>query len=335
MSYLCCFQSEISADLSVDLKKTEKQAEFIKNYFSECLEKKLNLMKISSPLFVESGIGINDDLTGIEPPVKFQIPALSTKKTVEIVQSLAKWKRLMLKRYDFKIGEGLYTDMRAIRPCDKIDATHSAYVDQWDWEICIDEEHRNIDYLKKIVNDIYDSIKLTELKLCNKFSEIKAKLPEKITFIHSEELLGMYPNLSPIEREREICKIHGAVFLIGIGAPLSNGKPHGTRAPDYDDWSTPSEFDFKGLNGDILLWNSKLECAFELSSMGIRVNAEALQKQLQLTRQQIRSVLYFHTELLSERLPSAIGGGIGQSRLVMLLLDKLHISEVQASVFKL
>lgn len=330
---ICVLSCESSVFSASELKKVEKQIHFLKSFFPEILAKNLQLSKISSPLFVESGTGINDDLNGIELPVVFKIPEYSSKKTIEIVQSLAKWKRMMLKVYDFKIGEGLYTDMRAIRPFDKIDATHSAYVDQWDWELCISQEQRTISFLKETVEKIYKSLQLTELKFIETFKESTPILPEKITFIHTEELLELYPHLSPSQREKEICKQYGAVFLIGIGGKLKNGAPHDGRAPDYDDWTTPSSDKFKGLNGDILVWHPELESAFELSSMGIRVDREALVKQLKMTGQEQRSQLLFHSMLLKGELPFSLGGGIGQSRLVMFMLRKSHISQVQAAIF--
>ena len=327
---LSCESGFISAS---ELKKVEKQIHFVKSFFPDMLSESLCLSKVSAPLFVESGTGINDDLNGIELPVSFKVPEYSPQKTIEIVQSLAKWKRMMLKIYDFQIGEGLYTDMRAIRPFDKIDATHSAYVDQWDWELCISKEQRTIAFLKETVEKIYKSIKVTELKIAETFKELKPVLPEKITFIHTEELLERYPHLSPSEREKEICKQYGAVFLIGIGGKLKDGKSHDGRAPDYDDWSTPTTDKFKGLNGDILVWHPELECAFELSSMGIRVDREALLKQLEITEQGQRMQLLFHSMLLKGELPLSLGGGIGQSRLAMFLLHKRHISQVQAAIF--
>ena len=327
---LSCESQVVSAS---ELKKVEKQIHFVKTFFPQKLSESLSLLKVSAPLFVEKGTGINDDLNGIESPVSFKIPEYSELKTIEVVQSLAKWKRMMLKIYDFPVGEGLYTDMRAIRSSDKIDATHSAYVDQWDWEITISKEQRNLSFLKETVEKIYISIKETEMELSEKFSDFRPILPEKITFIHSEELLDLYPHLSPYDREREICKKHGAVFLIGIGGKLKNGQPHDGRAPDYDDWTTETSEKFKGLNGDILVWHSQLESSFELSSMGIRVDREALLKQLSLTGQESRLQFLFHSMLEKGELPLSLGGGIGQSRLAMFLLNKRHISQVQASVF--
>ncbi len=330
LSAISCSISPFSA---FELKKTEKQIHFLKTFFAETLAETLHLSKVSSPLFVEAGIGINDDLNGVEAPTSFYIPEYSPTKRIEVVQSLAKWKRMMLKHYEFCIGEGLYTDMRAIRPHDVIDATHSAYVDQWDWELCIAKEQRTLAFLKETVKKIYTSIKQTEARFAAIFQDTKPILPEEITFIHTEELEEMYPTLSPKERENEICKKHGAVFLIGIGGALKSGLPHDGRAPDYDDWTTPSTEKFKGLNGDILVWHPVLEAAFELSSMGVRVDIEALQKQLKISGQEERSKLLFHSMLLQGELPFSLGGGIGQSRLMMFLLRKSHISQVQAAVF--
>ncbi|APJ02880.1 aspartate--ammonia ligase [Silvanigrella aquatica] len=330
---LCVLSCEKSPISAVELKTAEKQIHFVKSFFPEVLSQELNLSKVSSPLFVESGIGLNDDLNGVEKPVTFIIPQYHADKKIEIVQSLAKWKRMMLGIYDFRLGEGLYTDMRAIRPFDKIDATHSAYVDQWDWELSISKEQRTLDFLKETVEKIYSALKVTEKKLSEMYAQFETVLPEKITFIHSEELLELYPHLTPQEREIEICRKQGAVFLIGIGGDLQDGKPHDGRAPDYDDWTTPTHDKFKGLNGDILVWNAKLASAFELSSMGIRVDEDALRRQLELKGQCHRSELLFHSKLLKGELPYSIGGGIGQSRLAMFLLRKRHISQVQASVF--
>lgn len=329
----CSIQCSVVPFSATELKKTELQIHFVKTFFADQLAESLKLMKVSAPLFVEAGTGINDDLNGTEAPVTFSVPEFSKTKSLEIVQSLAKWKRVMLKTYDFPVGEGLYTDMRAIRPFDKIDATHSAYVDQWDWEMVISRSQRNLTFLKNIVEKIYAAIRTTEEIFADKFSSIEKFLPNKITFIHAEELLEMYPHLSSSEREKEICRKYGAVFLIGIGGKLKNGQAHDGRAPDYDDWSTESENGYCGLNGDILVWHPELQNAFELSSMGIRVDADALTKQLALTGCEARAALLFHSQLLSDALPLSIGGGIGQSRLAMFLLRKSHIAFVQAAVF--
>lgn len=239
----------------------------------------------------------------------------------------------MLKEYGFQFGEGLYTDMRAIRPFDKIDSTHSAYVDQWDWEIAISKEQRSLTFLKETVEKIFKCIRQTEIRCSEIFDEIKPILPSKITFVHTEDLEDLYPSLSASEREKQICKQYGAVFLIGIGGKLKSGAPHDGRAPDYDDWTTPTSEKYKGLNGDILVWHPVLESAFELSSMGIRVDEEALKKQLAITGQEQRTKLLFHTKLLKGELPLSLGGGIGQSRLAMFLMRKSHISQVQAAIF--
>ncbi|AKO32927.1 asparagine synthetase AsnA [[Haemophilus] ducreyi] len=253
--------------------------------------------------------------------------------TNEVVHSLAKWKRHTLARFGFKQGEGLFVHMKALRPDeDSLDPTHSIYVDQWDWEKVIPEGQRNFAYLKQTVNQIYKAIRLTELAVEARF-DIPSSLPKQITFIHSEELAQRYPNMSSKERENAICKEHGAIFLIGIGGKLSDGKAHDGRAPDYDDWTTESENGYKGLNGDILVWNEELGSAFELSSMGIRVDQQALRLQVSLTGDEDRLTMDWHQDLLAGRLPLSIGGGIGQSRLVMFLLHKKHIGEVQSSVW--
>ena len=330
---LCSITCSVTPFSAKVLKQTEAEIHFVKTLFADLLAESLKLQKVSAPLFVEAGTGINDDLNGIELPVSFKIPEYSKSKTLEIVQSLAKWKRMMLKTYDFPVGEGLYTDMRAIRPFDKIDATHSAYVDQWDWEMVISKEQRNLSFLGETVEKIYAALKTTEKVFATKFATIETVLPDKITFVHTEELLDMYPHLSPSERESEVCRKFGAVFLIGIGGKLKNGEAHDGRAPDYDDWSTPSEKSYHGLNGDILVWHPELKSAFELSSMGIRVDEIALKKQLGLLGCEQRESLLFHAQLLKGELPLSLGGGIGQSRLAMFLLRKKHISQVQAAVF--
>ncbi|MDE5712696.1 MAG: aspartate--ammonia ligase, partial [Muribaculaceae bacterium] len=268
----------------------------------------------------------------VERAVSFPVKALDDHKA-EVVHSLAKWKRVKLGAYDIAPGYGLYTDMNAIRADEELDNLHSLYVDQWDWEKTIKEEDRNLSYLKETVCKIYLAMKETEHKVFERFPHITPRLPEKITFIHSEELRRMYPDLSPSERESRITKEYGAVFLIGIGAPLGDGKPHDGRAPDYDDWISENEEGFQGLNGDILVWDSILERSFELSSMGIRVSPESLLQQLKLRGCEDRSELNFHRRLLNGELPYSIGGGIGQSRLCMFLLQKAHVGEVQASIW--
>lgn len=316
----------------LDLKETEKAIRLIKEFFQTNLAFELNLLRVTAPLFVQSGTGINDDLNGVDKPVSFQIKSLD-KANAEIVQSLAKWKRMMLADYGFQHGTGLYTDMNAIRPDEDLDNIHSLYVDQWDWERVISKQERNLDFLKMVVRKIYDVIKRTERYISHRYPGIEQVLPDQITFIHSEELETMYHELSPMEREEKICKKHGAVFLIGIGSDLSQGKPHDGRAPDYDDWSTPTNKKFKGLNGDILIFNPVLKIGYELSSMGIRVDKQALLRQLEICNAEDRKKLYFHQRLINGELPLSIGGGIGQSRLCMFFLRKAHIGEIQSSIW--
>jgi len=316
----------------LNLRETEKAIRLIKEFFQVNLAVELNLIRVTAPLFVKAGTGINDDLNGTEKPVAFNAKALNYDE-IEIVQSLAKWKRMMLADYGFKHGEGLYTDMNAIRPDEALDNLHSFYVDQWDWERVVSKEERNLNFLKKIVRKIYDVIKRTEKYISQQYEVIQSILPEEITFIHSEELEQKYPDLPPMEREKAICKEHGSVFIIGIGSDLKNGKPHDGRAPDYDDWSTSTINDYKGLNGDIIVYYPVLDKAYELSSMGIRVDEAALKKQLQLTGNKDREKLLFHRRLLDGELPLSIGGGIGQSRLCMFYLRKAHIGEIQASIW--
>lgn len=311
---------------------TELAIKMIKQNFQKKLADALGLRRVTAPLFVLSGTGLNDDLNGVERPVTFPVKALDDRKA-EVVHSLAKWKRAKLRAYDIAPGYGLYTDMNAIRADEELDNLHSLYVDQWDWEKTIEEKDRNLDYLKKTVRQIYDAIKETEKKVFERFPHITPRLPEEITFIHSEDLLREYPDLSPTERESKAAEKYGAIFLIGIGAPLSNGKPHDGRAPDYDDWISENEEGYKGLNGDILVWDSVLGRSFELSSMGIRVSPESLKRQLEERGCTERCQLSFHKKLLNYELPYSIGGGIGQSRLCMYLLQKAHIGEVQASIW--
>ncbi|MCF8380002.1 MAG: aspartate--ammonia ligase [Bacteroidales bacterium] len=317
---------------ALDLKQTEKAILLVKDTFQISLASELRLRRVSAPLFVLKGTGINDDLNGTERAVTFNIKDMNDSKA-EIVHSLAKWKRMMLRDYDIRTGYGIYTDMNALRPDEELDNLHSVYVDQWDWEIAIKEEQRTLKFLKTTVERIYEAIKRTEFQIYEYYPEIEPVLPEAIKFIHSEELLKMYPDLNPKERENKIAKEYGAVFIIGIGNELSNGQVHDGRAPDYDDWSTPTENGFKGLNGDIIVWNPILEMAFELSSMGIRVDSESLKRQLKIRGAEERSELLFHRRLLNGEFPSAIGGGIGQSRLCMYLLRKAHIGEIQSSIW--
>jgi aspartate--ammonia ligase len=316
----------------LDTKQTEQAIKQIKDFFQENLSTELRLSRVTAPLFVLQGLGINDDLNGVERPVTFPIKDLGDAKA-EVVHSLAKWKRLTLAEYHIEPGYGIYTDMNAIRADEELDNLHSLYVDQWDWEAVITQEERTLSYLKNVVERIYAAILRTEYLTCETYKEIKPFLPRKIHFIHSEELLQMYPNLSPKEREDAICKKYGAVFIIGIGGKLSDGKKHDGRAPDYDDWSTVAEDGRAGLNGDILIWYPVLERSFELSSMGIRVDQEALLRQLKLEGKEDRKQLFFHRQLLDGRLPLSIGGGIGQSRLCMVMLHKAHIGEIQASIW--
>jgi len=317
---------------SLDLRETEKAIRLIKEFFQTNLAFELNLMRVTAPRFVKSFTGINDDLNGIEEPVNFLMKDVNSERA-EIVQSLAKWKRLALAQLKLESGEGIYTDMNAIRPDETLDNLHSLYVDQWDWERIITEEQRSVEFLEDVVKKIYSVIKRTEKYICYLYRDIEPILPEEITFYHTEELEELYPDLIPKEREKQICKKHGAVFITGIGHNLKNGHPHDGRAPDYDDWSTVTANGRSGLNGDIVLYYPVLDCAFELSSMGIRVDAEALNRQLQLTGAEARKGLYFHKKLLRNELPLSIGGGIGQSRLCMYYLRKAHIGEIQSSVW--
>ena len=316
----------------LDTKQTEQGIKLIKEFFQQNLSTELRLRRVAAPLLVLQGLGINDDLDGVERAVTFPVKDLGDAKA-EVVHSLAKWKRLTLAEYHIEPGYGIYTDMNAIRADEELDNLHSLYVDQWDWEAVITPEQRTVAYLKHIVERIYAAIRRTEYLTCETYAQIKPFLPERISFVHSEELLQRYPNLSPKEREDAICKELGAVFVIGIGGKLSNGKKHDGRAPDYDDWSTVGEDGRVGLNGDILIWYPVLGRSFELSSMGIRVNEESLLRQLAIEDKEDRKQLYFHRKLLAGELPLSIGGGIGQSRLCMVLLHKAHIGEIQASIW--
>ncbi len=312
--------------------KTEKAIAFIKKTFEEQLSKRLHLDKVSAPIALLEHTGLNDELNGVEVPVSFGIRAMNNQRAV-IVHSLAKWKRMRLKELEIQPGGGILTDMRALRPDEDFSPIHSIYVDQWDWEQTTHSTDRSLQYLKKTVKSIYKSIKATEVKLFAFDQDIKPMLPDQIHFIHAEELLSRYPEMAPKERERAICKVHGAVFIIGIGASLSDGTAHDGRAPDYDDWSSDNEAGFKGLNGDILCWHPVLKDAFELSSMGIRVDAAALERQLEIRGCPEKACYPFHRMLLHGDLPQSIGGGIGQSRLCMLLLRKAHIGEVQSGIW--
>ncbi len=319
---------------ALDLFETEKAIRAIKTFFEDNLAESLNLRRVTAPLFVEKGTGINDDLNGTEAPVAFRTTG-NMDYEVEIVQSLAKWKRMALADYGFGFnhGEGLYTDMNALRPSENVGNLHSIYVDQWDWERVVSPEERSVSFLKTIVERIYLVMRRTERFIYDKYLTIKPVLPETITFIHTEELAAKYPDLSPPEREFKASEEHGAVFIIGIGANLPGGEPHDGRAPDYDDWISPGEDGRPGLNGDIVVWNQVLGRQFELSSMGIRVSPESMAKQLEIRGASARKELWWHKRLLANEFPLSIGGGIGQSRLCMFFLRKAHIGEVQSSVW--
>jgi len=308
----------------LDLFETQLAIKNVKDYFQKSLSSALKLTRVTAPLFVRPETGLNDNLSGVERPVSFGIKE-QNEAQAEIVQSLAKWKRYALKKYGFTHGTGLYTDMNAIRRDEETDAIHSIYVDQWDWEKVISREERNLETLKEVVRRIYGCLCATEAHIISEYPVLgKTMLPNEITFITSQELEDEYPDLTPSEREYEVVKKHGAIFVIGIGGQLKSGKPHDKRAPDYDDWS---------LNGDIILHNRVLDIAFEISSMGIRVDAESLAVQLKLSGQESRASLPFQKALLNNELPLTIGGGIGQSRLCMFFLRKAHIGEVQSSIW--
>ena len=305
------------------LKETAKNIKELKDFFQDNLSQALNLTRVSAPLFVKSSTGLNDNLNGVERPVSFDIKTVEGEN-IEIVHSLAKWKRMSLKRYGFSVGEGLYTDMNAIRRDEDLDNLHSVYVDQWDWEKVINKEDRNEETLKATVRKLYDVFKKTEDFACKNITKTQTILPEDIFFITTQELEDKYPNLTAKERENEIAKEKKAVFIMKIGDVLKSGEKHDGRAPDYDDWS---------LNGDIIFWNEVLGIAFELSSMGIRVDEKSLKEQLQKANCTDRANLPFHKALLNGELPYTIGGGIGQSRICMYFMKKAHIGEVQASVW--
>ena len=300
----------------------QRAIEFIKSNFQVNLSNALNLRRVSAPLFVDENSGLNDNLNGVERPVSFDIPDVGTN--AQVVHSLAKWKRLALKRYDFKVGKGLFTDMNAIRRDEEVDNLHSVYVDQWDWEKVISAEDRNVAYLKRTVRDIVAAVSETSSALNVAFPSLRTKLPSEVFFITTQELEDLYPDLTPKQREDEICKKKGVVFLMQIGKILKSGIKHDGRAPDYDDWE---------LNGDILYWNDVLGHAFEISSMGIRVDPKSLDSQLTIAGCDDRRTLPFHKMLLAGELPLTMGGGIGQSRLCMLLIGTAHIGEVQVSLW--
>ncbi|AND79778.1 aspartate--ammonia ligase [Streptococcus pantholopis] len=310
----------------------QEEISFVKNTFTQYLIDKLEVVEVQGPILSRVGDGMQDNLSGVENPVSVHVLKIPDA-TFEVVHSLAKWKRHTLARFGFNEGEGLVVNMKALRPDEEsLDPIHSVYVDQWDWEKVIPDGRRNLTYLKETVETIYKVIRLTELAVEARY-DIDSVLPKKITFIHSEELVERYPDLTPKERENEITKEYGAVFLIGIGGILADGQPHDGRAPDYDDWTSETEHGYKGLNGDILVWNEALGSAFELSSMGIRVDEDALKRQVVITGDEDRLELDWHKTLLRGFFPLTIGGGIGQSRMAMFLLRKKHIGEVQTSVW--
>ena len=314
------------------VENTEKAIKAVKDMFQDNLSAQLALLRVTAPMVVMSGMGLNDDLNGVESPVAFPVKDLGGTQA-EIVHSLAKWKRIKLAQMKVPAGRGIYTDMNALRPEEELDNIHSIYVDQWDWEKVIAPEQRTLGFLKKTVRRIYEAIKVTENKLYVEFPQIEPMLPDDIYFVHSEQLLQMYPGLAPKEREDAVTRKHKAVFVIGIGGALTDGNPHDGRAADYDDWTTLNDDGYHGLNGDLLLWNPVLESAFEVSSMGIRVDAQALKRQLYLKGEQFKMELLYHKMLLEGKLPYTIGGGIGQSRLCMFLLRKAHIGEIQSSIW--
>lgn len=316
----------------LNTKETEHAIVAIKDFFQLALSTELNLTRVTAPLFVGKGTGINDDLNGVERPVSFPVKALNDSK-MEIVQSLAKWKRLKITSLGLESGFGIYTDMNALRPDEDLDPIHSIYVDQWDWELAIDEKDRTVFYLHEIVKKVYNCIVRTEFFLYDRYPKLKPILPKNIKIVFADDLQKKYPNLSPKEREDKITKEYGAVFITGIGGRMGDGTIHDGRAPDYDDWITECGDGHRGLNGDILVWNPVLNRSFELSSMGIRVSPESLRLQLEERNMMERAKLSFHKKLLAGELKQTLGGGIGQSRLCMFLLRKAHIGETQVSVW--
>ena len=306
----------------LDRYDTQRAIAYIKETFQEEFASALNLKRVSAPLFVTEASGLNDNLNGIERPVSFDVPAVGTD--AQIVHSLAKWKRLALKRYDFTVGNGLYTDMNAIRRDEDLDNLHSIYVDQWDWEKVITKESRTVEYLKLVVSEIVKAICDTNNRLKVRYPTLTTELSSEVSFVTTQELEDMYPEMSAKERENTYVKEHKTAFIMQIGGALKSGKPHDGRAPDYDDWS---------LNGDIFFWNDTLDMAIEISSMGIRVDANSLDRQLTIAGCDDRRNLEFHKMLLNDELPLTIGGGIGQSRLCMLMLGCAHIGEVQVSIW--
>lgn len=311
-------------DAKYGIKDTEIAIKEVKDFFERALSKELKLTRISAPLFLKKSSGLNDDLNAIERPVAFDMKELNEDVTLEIVHSLAKWKRYALKRYNIETGFGLYADMNAIRRDEDLDNIHSIYVDQWDWEKVITKEDRTIDFLKSTATKVYNTLKETQKYIVSKYNKLNVFLPDSLYFITSQELEDLYPDKTPKEREHLIAKDKGAVFIMQIGKILNSGERHDGRAPDYDDWE---------LNGDIIVWNPILEDGFEISSMGIRVDKNSLDSQLKELGLESRKELPFHKSLLADELPLTIGGGIGQSRICMLLLEKAHIGEVQASIW--
>lgn len=310
-------------DPKMSVRQTEDAIKYIRDTFQREMGREMNLTRVSAPLFVEKGSGLNDNLNGVERPVSFDVP-WKPEETVEVVHSLAKWKRLALHRYGFQPGEGIYTNMNAIRRDEELDNLHSCYVDQWDWERVISREQRNEDTLRSTAAEVFRIIKHMQHEVWYKYPDAFYRLPDTMHFVDSEELLQRYPDLSPREREDAITRELGCVFLMRVGDRLSNGEPHDGRAPDYDDWQ---------LNGDILFWYEPLQRALEISSMGIRVDAAALRSQLGKAGCFERAELPYHRAVLADELPFTIGGGIGQSRLCMLLLGRVHVGEVQASIW--
>lgn len=310
-------------DPVLTVRETQEAIKYIRDTFQKEFGKEMNLERISAPLFVPKSSGLNDNLSGIERPVSFDMMAIPDED-IEVVQSLAKWKRLALREYGFQPGEGLYTNMNAIRRDEELDNLHSCYVDQWDWEKVITKEERNEETLKDTVRTIFKIIKHMQHEVWYKYPDAVRHLPKEVTFITSQELEDRYPDLTPKERENAITKEYGCVFLMKIGEKLASGEPHDGRAPDYDDWQ---------LNGDILFWFDYLNCALEISSMGIRVDEKSLDEQLRKSGCDDRRSLPYHRMLLNGELPYTIGGGIGQSRLCMLLLNRAHVGEVQASIW--
>lgn len=316
----------------LSVKETEHAIVAVKDFFQLALSTELNLTRVTAPLFVQQGTGLNDDLNGVERAVSFPVKDMNDTR-LEIVHSLAKWKRVKIADLGLSAGFGIYTDMNAIRADEDLDNIHSLYVDQWDWEMVIADEDRTIDYLKDIVKKIYRCMKRLEFFLYDRYPSLLPSLPDNITFLYAEDLLNEYPKLSAKERENKAAEKYGAVFIIGIGGKLADGSIHDGRAPDYDDWISETDASHRGLNGDLLVWNPILGNAFEISSMGIRVSPESLKRQLEERGCQDRASLYFHKRLLNGELTPSIGGGIGQSRLCMYFLRKAHIGETQVSTW--